>query len=293
MSKTRIRLLAGTFVILWSAAYIFSKVLITHVAPFTGCVLRFGGASVLFGLILIIRRPSQPALSAIGHSAVVGLLMLALQFGGVYGGLALGASSGFAALVIGSTPLATTVLAAILGQKQRANQWWGLLLGMCGVLLVLGDRLSSGIGSIQAGGSLFVGLCGITCGTLYQKRFLNELDLSIGLFVQNLAATLALAPFAIVIEGMHLNFNLASIGALLWLILINSGFTFAILYTLLRQGAATSVSTLFFLVPPITAVMGWIFLNETMTLIKILGFAVSAAGVYLGTRVFQSNIAPR
>ena len=122
---TQDRLLAGVFVVLWSAAYIFSKIFVNNVGPFTGCVLRFGGASILFAAILIFRRPRWPSLSNVGHSAVVGVLMLALQFGGVYGGLALGASSGFSALVIGSTPLATSLVVSLQGHRQRSRHWWG------------------------------------------------------------------------------------------------------------------------------------------------------------------------
>ena len=91
------------------------------------------------------------------HSAAVGLLTLALCFGGVYEAFSLGSSSGFAALVIGSMPLATSLTAAALGEKQRVNHWFGLVMGFAGVLLVLEDRLGSGLGSATAGFALILG----------------------------------------------------------------------------------------------------------------------------------------
>ena len=283
------RLLAGLFVVLWSSGYIASKVLLTNLAPFTSGMLRFGLAAMLFLFILGIRRPIWPGWGPVAHSGIVGILMLALQFGGVYAGLKLGASSGFAALVIGSTPLATSLVVAIQGERQKANHWWGLLLGFGGVLLVLSDRLGSGLGSTGAGVALLLGLCGITFGTLYQKRYGGGIDISIGLFVQNFCATIILAPIALLSEPFVLNFDSKAIAALLWLIFINSGLTFSLLFVILRRGAVTSVSALFFLVPPVTALLSWLFLGESLAPLKVIGFGVAAVGVYLGSREFKSQ----
>jgi drug/metabolite transporter (DMT)-like permease len=207
-----------------------------------------------------------------------------LQFGGVYAAFELGASSGFAALVIGSMPLAVSLTAAALGTRQPLSHWIGLLIGFAGVILVLQDKLGSGLGSAAAGVALVLGLCGITFGTLYQKRYAAATDLTVSLLTQNLAATLAVAPLALLHEHFRFAPTPSFIGAMLWLVLVNSGATFALLFVLLRQGAATRVSTLFYLVTPVTAVMGWLLMGEPMSSIKIAGFALAAAGVYIGTR---------
>jgi drug/metabolite transporter (DMT)-like permease len=275
---------AAVFVVLWSTGYIAGKIAVTHAAPFTTLSLRFGGAALLFALLMLLRGTALPPLRVLLHSAVVGLLTLALQFGGVYGAFALGASSGFAALVIGSMPLAVSLTAAALGERQPAGHWLGLLLGLGGVLLVLQDKLGSGLGSVGAGIALFLGLCGITFGTLYQKRHASTIDLNVGLLVQNLTATLVLAPFALLLEHFRFDTSTAFIGSMLWLVLVNSGATFALMFVLLRRGAATRVSTLFYLVTPVTAVMGWALMGEPMSAVKLAGFALAAAGVYVGTR---------
>jgi drug/metabolite transporter (DMT)-like permease len=275
---------AAAFVVLWSTGYIAGKIAIEHSAPFTALTLRFGGAALLFFAFVLARRPRWPGARDLLHSGIAGLLNLALQFGGVYGAFALGASSGFAALVIGCMPLATSLTAAALGEKQPASHWFGLLLGFAGVLMVLQDRLGSGLGSAAAGVALFFGLCGITFGTLYQKRHAAAVDMSVGLMVQNLAATAALAPVALLHENLRFDMSPTFVGSMLWLILVNSGGTFALLFVLLRQGAVTRVSTLFYLVTPVTAVMGWALTHEPMSAIKLAGFAVAATGVYVGTR---------
>jgi drug/metabolite transporter (DMT)-like permease len=275
---------AAAFVVLWSTGYIAGKIAVEHAAPFTTLTLRFGGASLMFALLVLLRRTPLPPLKVLAHSAVVGLLTLALQFGGVYGAFALGSSSGFAALVIGSMPLAVSLTAAALGERQPASHWFGLLLGLAGVLLVLQDKLGSGLGSIGAGIALFLGLCGITFGTLYQKRHASTVDLNVGLLAQNVSATMVLAPFALLLEHFRFDTSLPFVESMLWLILVNSGGTFALLFVLLRQGAATRVSTLFYLVTPVTAVMGWALMHEPMSAIKLAGFALAASGVYIGTR---------
>ncbi|HZR36833.1 MAG TPA: DMT family transporter [Nevskia sp.] len=276
---------AAAFVVLWSSGYIAGKTAVEHAAPFTVLTLRFGGAAALFALLMLARRVPLPATRLLLHSAVVGLLSMALQFVGVYGAFALGASSGFAALVIGCMPLATSLTAAVaLGERQPASHWFGLLLGLGGVLLVLQDKLGSGLGSPVAGLLLLLGLCGITFGTLYQKRHALDLDLSAGLMMQNLAATVVLAPVAVLHEHLRFDGSGAFYGSMAWMIVVNSVGTLALLFVLLRRGAATRVSTLFYLVTPVTAVMGWAVMHEPMSAIKLAGFALAATGVYVGTR---------
>jgi drug/metabolite transporter (DMT)-like permease len=283
-STLRSSLIATAFVVLWSTGYIAGKLAIEQSAPFTALTLRFAGAAVMFALLLLWSPPRWPVWSVLGHSVIAGLLNLALQFGGVYGAFALGASSGFAALVIGTMPLAVSATSALLGERQPMSHWLGLCIGFAGVVLVLEDRLGSGIGSAAAGVALLLGLVGITFGTLYQKRHAAGLDLRIGLLVQNLSAAVVLAPLALLHEHFRFEATASFAAVMLWIVLVNSGAAFALLFVLLREGAATRVSALFYLVTPVTALMGFALMHEPMSLLKIAGFALAAAGVYIGTR---------
>ena len=277
--------LAGlSFVVIWCTGYTAGKIAVTHSGAFTALSLRFGAAALVFGLLAALGNAVWPRRREALHSVVVGLLQLALQFGGVYGGLKLGASAGVAALVIGAMPISVSAFSLLLGERIGRRQWLGLAVGFAGVWLVLGGGLVDARANVYAVLALLVGLLGISCGTLYQKRFGSDVDLRVGLFIQNLTAAFALLPIAIGLEGLHADGTSAFWLSTLWIVLVNSVGGFALLFVLIRNGAATQVAALFYLVPAVGAIMGHFTLGEVLTPIEIVGFVVAGVGVYLGTR---------
>ncbi|GAC1622386.1 MAG: DMT family transporter [Nevskia sp.] len=280
------------FVLIWCTGYIAGKVAVAHSGAFTALTLRFAAAAAIFGLLAVLGRAVWPARRAALHSAVVGVLQLALQFGGVYGALKLGASAGIAALVIGAMPLTVSAFSLLLGERIGRVQWLGLAVGFAGVWLVLGDRLVDARASVFAILALLLGLIGISCGTLYQKRHGSQLDLRAGLCIQNLAATVLLLPLAFFLEGLHADGSPAFWASTGWIVLVNSVGGFALLFLLIRNGAATQVAALFYLVPAVGAVMGHFALGEELTRLEIIGFVVAAFGVYLGTHAPPSSPSP-
>lgn len=276
-------LLGTAFVLLWCTGYPAGKIALTHAAPFTLLLVRFGSAGLLYAALALAGGASWPRGREALHSAAVGALSLALQFGGVYLAVALGVNVGFAALVIGTMPIVTALLGRFIGESVRPRQWLGFGLGFAGVALVVADRLGGGEGaSLGAYVALVLGLLGISVGTLYQKRYGSALDLRSGLTIQHLAACVLLLPFAWY-EGFRIDGTPAFFGSVGWLIAVNSLAGFALFFVLLRRGAASQVAALFFLMPPVTAVLDYAVLGEPLTALKMLGFAVAAAGVYLGT----------
>jgi drug/metabolite transporter (DMT)-like permease len=276
-------LLGAAFVVLWSSGYIAGKVALDHSGSFSLLVARFALATLAFALLALIGRVAMPAWRDALHSAVVGALSLALQFGAVYLGVQWGAEIGVAALVIGSMPLMAALFAPLFGERVTPRQWLGLAFGLGGVLLVLADRLHFGGAPLGAYLLLLLSLLGISLGTSYQKRFASRIDARAGLTIQHAVATLILLPFALH-EGWRFDFSPALNASLAWLVLVNSVGGFGLLFALLRRGAASRVAQLFFLIPPVTAVMGFVFVGEQFTALKLLGFAIAAGGVYLGTR---------
>lgn len=275
--------LGTLFVLTWSSGYIAGKLALAHAGAFTMLTARFAGAAAIFAILALVARSKWPSWRVTLHSAVVGVLSLALQFGGAYVGVQQGAEVGVAALVIGAMPLVTAALAPFFGERVTARQWIGLALGLGGVLLVLADRLSLGGAPMSAYLLLVMGLVSISVGTLYQKRFASKVDMRVGLTIQHVTATLVLLPFAFG-EGFRVDSTATSVLSIGWLIAINSIGGFALLFELLRRGAANRVAQLFFLIPPVTAVWGYFFFGENFTVMKLAGFVVAAAGVYLGTR---------
>ncbi|MFT3763498.1 MAG: DMT family transporter [Pseudoxanthomonas sp.] len=269
------------FVLVWCTGYIAGKWMVQHAAALTSLVWRFGLAALLFALLALLGRAKWPSPRECWHSAVTGALMLAMQFAGVYLALGWGASAGVTALAIGAMPLLIAVLATLGGDERlRRGQWIGLLLGLLGVALVVADRID-GATSWRAWLALVAGLCGISFGTLYQKRHASALDLRVGLAVQNAAATLLLLPGALWLEGFRFEAGADFYRPMLWTVLVNSVGGFALLFLLIRRGAATGVAALFFLMPPVTAVFGHFMLGEHLTGLKAAGFAFAAFGVWL------------
>jgi drug/metabolite transporter (DMT)-like permease len=276
--------LGTSFVLLWCTGYPAGKIALGHAAPFTLLTLRFGIAALIYVLLFFsFTKKPWPSWRESRHSVITGFLSLAMQFGGVYLGIALGASAGFAALVIGIMPIVTALFGTFIGEPIRRMQWFGFALGFVGVALVVADKVEVGNVPLGAYIALAVGLTGISAGTLYQKRFGSSIDLRAGLALQHICAALVLIPFAMH-ESFRFDGTTPFYESLGWLVLINSVGGFALLFVLIQRGAATSVAALFFLMPPVTAVMNYFVIGEPLTLLKGAGFVLAAVGVYIGTR---------
>jgi len=276
--------LGAAFVLLWSTGYPAGKISLAHAAPFTLLVLRFGFAGLIyFALALAARVPWPRGRDGLA-SALVGVFSLAMQFGGVYFAISLGASAGMAALVIGTMPIATAMIGLAFNERIGRAQWIGFVLGISGIALVVADRIGGGSAGIGAYMALIVGLAGISVGTVLQKRFGSVVDLRSGLAIQHLVGTLLLLPFAWY-EGFRADGSLSFALSLGWLIAINSLAGFALLFVLLKRGATSQVAALFFLMPPVTAVLNFFAVHEPLTVLKVVGFGLAALGVYLGTHL--------
>lgn len=274
------------FVVLWSTGFIGARLGLPHAGPLTFLALRYGLAATLLLLLALATRARWPRqLGEIGHYAVAGLLVHGLYLGGVFVGISLGVEAGVSALIVGLQPLLTAALAgALLGERVTAQRWVGLGLGLLGVALVLARKLGQGSGDALGSLACVAALFGITLGTLYQKRFCADMDLRTGSVVQFTAAGLATAPLALLFEGARVEWDGRFVFALLWLVLVLSLGAVSLLYVLIRRGAASQVASLFFLVPPCTALIAWLLFGERLGLMALAGMALTAVGVALASR---------
>ena len=275
--------LGSAFVLLWCTGYPAAKLALAHAAPLTLLVLRFGSAAALLAALALFARVPWPRGRAALHSVVTGALSLALQFGALYVAVALGVNVGIAALVIGMTPIATALIARALGEALSSRQWLGFAFGAAGVVLAVTDRVGANDAPWFAYLLLLLGLAGIGAGTVYQKRFAVDVDPRAGLAIQQASATVLLLPFAL-LEDFRFDASAAFFGSLGWLVVVNSLAAFALMFVLLRRGAASRVAALFFLMPPVTAIMNYLVLGDALTAAKMTGFALAALGVWLATR---------
>jgi drug/metabolite transporter (DMT)-like permease len=274
------------FVVLWSTGFLGARLGLPHAGPLTFLALRFGLAAGLLALVALATRAPWPRRPAeIGHYAAAGLLVHAVYLGGVFVGISLGVEAGVSALIVGLQPLLTAALAGtLLGERVAPRQWAGLGLGLLGVALVLARKLGQGPGDALGALACVVALLGITAGTLYQKRFCAGMDLRTGGVVQFAAAGLATALPALLFEDNRIDWTGGFVSALLWLVLVLSLGAVSLLYVLIRRGAASRVASLFFLVPPCTALIAWPLFGETLGLLALVGMALTAAGVALASR---------
>ena len=279
------------FVLLWSTGFIGARLGLPHAEPFTFLLLRYALAAALLVLVALASRAPWPRRAAeIAHFAVAGLLVHGVYLGGVFLGISMGVEAGVSALIVGVQPLLTAALAgALLGERVAARQWLGLALGLGGVALVLAGKLGHGPGSLLGSLACVAALVGITSGTLYQKRFCASMDLRSGGAIQFVAAAIATAPLAFWLEERDVQWEGELVFALLWLVLVLSLGAVSLLYVLIRRGAASKVASLFFLVPPCTALIAWPLFGETLGASALAGMALTAVGVALASRSGQDT----
>lgn len=270
--------------LVWSTGFIVAKYGMPYTDPMTFLTMRFAGVLAIMIPLVMWWRPTWPKAADSGHIAVAGLLMHVGYLGGVWTAIKLGMPAGLAALIVGLQPVLTAFLAARVAEQVSARQWAGLIFGFTGVAIVLSDKL--GFDGVTAWGVIlcFVALLSFTAGTLYQKRFCPMFDLRAGTLIQYGACVVASALLMLLFEPIEVQWTVELVGALLWSILLLSIGAMSLWFVLLRQGAATRVSSLIYLTPPTVAVMAWILFDEALTLWVALGTFVTVIGVWLVTR---------
>ncbi len=279
-------LMPGLFVVFWSTGFIGAKFGLPYAEPLTFLALRFGiVAAMMLAVMLATRAPWPTSWRAVGHSAIVGLLIQSVYLGGVYYGIAHGISAGLSALIVGLQPALTAAVARpILGETISPRQWLGVALGLAGVFLVVWSKLVFNADHLAGLVTTALALLGMTAGTLYQKRFCPKTDLRSATFIQNAAAGLAVLLPALLLETMHITWRIEFVMSLTWLCLVLSIGTMIIFLFILRRGAAARIASLFYLVPPVTAFMAYLLFGETLGATALVGMAFTAAGVALVNR---------
>ncbi len=274
------------FVVLWSTGFIFARLGLPFADPFSFLAVRMAiSASILLVIALFMGAPWPRTLAEGGHIALAGLLLNGTYLIGVFEAIERGVSTGVVALIAGLQPILTaSVVGPLLGERVTLRQWAGLVLGFAGIGLVVHERLGSGAGSPEGFALAFVCLLGITAGTLYQKRFCGGADLRSGTAIQFAASALALTVGALIFESRQIEWSLQFVAAMSWLVLVLSVGTFNLLVVLIRRGAAARVTSLFYLVPPLTALLGWAIYGETLGPDALAGMAIAVIGVALVNR---------
>lgn len=272
--------LPAIFVFFWATGFIGAKVGLEHSGTFTFLALRFAIVAVLLSLVALAMGAPWPKRRDLWHLAVAGLFLHAGYLACVFLSLEAGVEAGVSAMMAGVQPILTAAIAGpFLGEKINARQWGGFALGMIGVTLVAQVKLAQGLGTPAGMAFALFAAVALSIGTLWQKRYGGQMDLRTGSVVQFAASAIVCAPFALYLENFRHEWTLDFTLAMVWLVVVLSVGTITILYTLIRRGAASKVASLFFLVPPTTALIAYFMFDEKLGLTAFAGMVLIVIGV--------------
>ncbi len=273
------------FIILWSSAFITTKPLIDNSDPFSALAFRFSIVTIGFFLFSLYSR--QKILinkKNLIESFFSGVLFHGLYLGGVFFSISKGMPTGIAALIVTLQPILTNALSGpILNENVTIKQWIGVILGFSGAALVLGLDIGSKI-PLTGLIATIVALIAITSSTIWQKKLSNNLPLSVSNMYQALGGVTFHIIIIIFFAKPYIDFTQTFIIAMSHQIFLVSFGAFTILMYLIKNNSASKTVSIFFLIPATSAFMAWLFLNENLTNLDLLGFLITTIGVYIATR---------
>jgi drug/metabolite transporter (DMT)-like permease len=272
--------LAWYFVAVWGAGYIATKIGLQHAAPFTFLTLRFAFGLVCLLPVILFTKISWGTPTALGHLAVAGLLMHAVQLGGSHYAQYLGMSAGVAALIISTQPLFTAFFASgFLNERIKPRQWLGIAIGLLGVAMVVWHKVD--VREVTPANLLasLIAVAGVTAATLYQKIFSPRADLKAATVVQFAASLAVLAPLAAAVEGFHFDLSIQLMTSIAFLVIFASILGVMALWWLLRHGEATRVTSMMYLPPVFAVLLELAMFGVVPGWMMAAGIAVTCAGV--------------
>lgn len=275
------------FLLLWSGGFSVAKFGLRHAEPMSFLALRYASVLVILLPLYAILRPPLPKRGREWlHLLIVGFLIQAVYFGLSYFAFAWGVSAGGVAIIVCLQPILVGLIAPhIASERVGLQRWLGLVLGLAGAAIVIGARSTIAAENAAGIAAAVFALLGITTGTLWEKRFGVSHHPVVSNTVQYAAGLSGVLPLALATESFAFDWwNVEFLGAWAYLVIGNSIVAMTLLLAMIRAGEVSRVSSLFFLVPPISALMAWPLLGEAMPLAGWLGFLLAALGVALARR---------
>ena len=258
ISRTVLAVVSALFIFFWASGFVAAKYGLPYAEPFTLMAARFVVATVIMVPACFILKASWPGSPRKAmHIMIAGIGIQVFYLSGVYYGLR---------------------------ERISRNNWIGLVLGFIGLALVVWDRVASPTDTLWGMGALLAALVGITLGTLYQKKYCGSFDIRTGVALQTVVSCIVMLGLAATFETMQIKWTADFVFAVLWSAVGLSVIASCLFYWLIQRGAATRVTSLIYLSPPTTALMGWAMFNEIMSWLAIAGMLVVMAGVAMAVR---------
>jgi drug/metabolite transporter (DMT)-like permease len=279
------------FVLLWSSSFITTKVGLRHISPLLFVAIRLVVCAIALTVVMLLRRRSWRPLSGWKwlHCAIAGALMNAVGLMAPHVGL-LTAPAAQVALVQSLTPLLTAAFGVVvLREELQASQWLGLLLGLAGVGLVVGEAAVESTVRFQGLALAYVGVLGLVAGTLYFGRYCRAVPPLAGATAQFLSAAVIASLGAWSLETPYAEWTDSAIAAVSWNTFMVSLGGMALYFAMLVRGTVARASANFYLVPGTAAVLAGLFLGERPSLLALAGLITASVGCWLVNATRQST----
>ena len=279
------------FVLLWSSAFITTLPIVLNSDPFSALAFRFFFVAVCFFIYSTIKNIKiKVNFRNIFNSFSTGILFHGFYLGGVFYAIFVGLPTSIVALIVTLQPVLTNILAGyFLNEEVNVYQWIGIILGFAGAVMVIGFDIGSMLpmkGLIAA----VIALIAITTSTIWQKKISNDLPLPVNNMYQAIGAVIFhLTIIILIFEDAFIIINLEFLLAMSHQVFLVSLGAFSILMYLIKNNSASKTVSLFFLIPAVTATMAWVFLDENLSLVDVIGFIVTSIGVFISTRKQKSQ----
>ncbi|NRA87951.1 MAG: DMT family transporter [Rhizobiales bacterium] len=296
MPQIFVKIMPLAFVFLWSTGFIAAKMGLPYIEAYTFLSIRLLCALAILWLILMFWKVKYiERKEYIFEAIIAGGLISGVYFLGVFSSIQYGLSAGLTALIVSMQPILTALIVRrLFHEKLEPKQWLGIMIAFLGVCMILAHKINAD--DIEHGLSFIglafatMGLLGITIGTIYQKNRKGDMDLRAVTFWQNVGALIVIVPWAIFYDTESITWSYELIFSLSWLVIILSIVTLFLLLMLIKQHSANQVASLFFLVPGVTAVFGWLFFEEVLGWFEIVAIIIASCGVLLARRIPKTKV---
>ncbi len=268
------------FVLMWSSGAIFVELGLNDARPLNFLTLRLVLSAALMWLICLSLKTKLPGCRVEWRDSIItGLFLQAGYQIFFFLALTYDVSPGMLAIILGAQPILTAIL---VKEETNNSQRVGLLLGISGLILVVGNSIFDGTISFIGIGSALLSLAGITIGTIWQKR--TSLSLPADMAIQYTGSAIVLILLSFIFESYAVNWTIRFMIALAWMVLVISIGATLLLYFMISRGNLTNVTGYFYCLPPVTSLLDYVAFGHSLHLAAFLGMALIVGGLVLINR---------
>ena len=279
------------FIILYGSGFVGAKLGFPYAKPLVFLVWRFAISSALLLALAWVFKSKWPSnFKQLIHTSIAGLFLVGLFSIGTWESMDMGVPPAISALIIALQPLVVAIASYFIFKKAiDKKQWMGLLLGLLGVILVVGEQAS--FNKIYLAGVLmsFLGLFGLAFGNLYQKYFCTEMNIFSGGFIQSVVSGFMCLVLSAFLEPFAVQWTGQFIFSMFWMCVVVSLGAISFLYILIKKGESHKVASLFYLIPAVTALISYVVFHTTLEKVQLTGMAIATLGVGLVNFKFKKS----